>query len=97
MSNRALRRTVFAFILTVLCSVYAVAQAVAPFNAAALAHDGDQVKYGSYLVIRVGDGIFKINDPGETTGKGGAWGVDMYMVKGKTKAMDIDQIGRAHV
>ncbi len=90
MSNRALRRTVFAFILTVLCSVYAVAQAVAPFNAAALAHDGDQVKYGSYLVIRVGDGIFKINDPGVTTGKGGAWGVDMYMVKGKTKAMVID-------
>ena len=90
MRTCALRRTAFAFILIALTAVCALAQTAASFNAAALVHDGDQVKFGSYLVIKVGDGIYKINDPGVTTGKGGAWGVDIYLIKGKTKAFIVD-------
>ena len=39
---------------------------------------------------KIGEGIYQINDPGVTTGKGGAWGVDMYLVCGDSKALMID-------
>jgi glyoxylase-like metal-dependent hydrolase (beta-lactamase superfamily II) len=65
-------------------------RAAPSFNARALAKIGDSVKYGSYVVYKVGDGVFKINDPGVTTGKGGAWGVDIYLVRGKSRALVID-------
>ncbi len=45
---------------------------------------------GSYVVYKIGEGLYKINDPGVTTGKGGAWGVDMYLVCGDTRALLID-------
>jgi len=68
----------------------ASAQAVAPFSAKTLVSIGDNVKYGSYVVYKIGDGIYKINDPGVKTGKGGAWGVDGYMILGKSKAFMVD-------
>jgi glyoxylase-like metal-dependent hydrolase (beta-lactamase superfamily II) len=83
-------------ILTVLllCSALptasASAQAAAPFGPSPLVALGDTVKYGSYVVYKIGDGIYKINDPGVTTGKGGAWGVDMYLICGDTRALMID-------
>ena len=90
MSRNVIRRITMAFILCVFMAGYAFAQSVPAFNAAALVKVGDSVKYGSYVVYKVGDGIYKINDPGVTTGKGGAWGVDMYMIKGTTKAFIVD-------
>ena len=74
----------------VLPAVSASAQAVAPFDPSRLVAPGDMVKYGSYVVYKIGEGIYKINDPGVTTGKGGAWGVDMYLVCGDTRALLID-------
>jgi len=57
----------------------------APFDPSPLVALGDTVKYGSYVVYKIGDGIYKINDPGVTTGKGGAWGVDMYLILRDTR------------
>lgn len=61
-----------------------------PFDASQLVKPGDNLAYGSYVIYKVDDGIYKINDPGVTTGKGGAWGVDMYLVCGTEKALMID-------
>jgi glyoxylase-like metal-dependent hydrolase (beta-lactamase superfamily II) len=81
------------FTIGLLCNLFVtagIAHAAQAFNAAALAHDGDNVAYGSYVVYRVGNGIYKINDPGVKTGKGGAWGVDSYLVVGKARAFMVD-------
>jgi len=92
MSRKSISRAmILAFILgTASLATSAVAQTVAPFKASALVKLGDNVKYGSYVVYKIGDGIFKINDPGVTTGKSGAWGVDSYLIVGKTKAFMVD-------
>jgi glyoxylase-like metal-dependent hydrolase (beta-lactamase superfamily II) len=78
----------------VLCSILfttpAKAQAVNQFDAGKLVNQGDHVKYGSYIIYKIDEGIYQINDPGVTTGKGGAWGVDMYLVCGDSKALMID-------
>lgn len=68
----------------------AIAQPVTPFNAATLIKPGDEVRYGSYLIRKIGDRVFQINDPGDKTTKGGGWGVDMYLVCGTQKALMID-------
>jgi len=68
----------------------AIAQPVTPFKPAALIKTGDEVRYGSYLIRKIGDGIFQINDPGDKSTKGGGWGVDMYLVCGTKKALMID-------
>ena len=68
----------------------AIAQPVTPFNAATLIKPGDEVRYGSYLIRKIGDMVFQINDPGDKSTKGGGWGVDMYLVCGTQKALMID-------
>jgi glyoxylase-like metal-dependent hydrolase (beta-lactamase superfamily II) len=68
----------------------ASAEAVPPFDSSGLVALGDSVKYGSYVVYKIGDGVYKINDPGVKTGKGGAWGVDMYLICGDARALMID-------
>jgi glyoxylase-like metal-dependent hydrolase (beta-lactamase superfamily II) len=73
-----------------LFSTSAIAQSVTPFNAASLIKPGDEARYGSYLIRKIGDNIFQINDPGDKTTKGGGWGVDMYLVCGTKKALMID-------
>ncbi len=84
-------RILTVFVLwSVLPTTSASAQAVAPFDPSPLVVLGDTVKYGSYVVYKIGEGIYKINDPGVTTGKGGAWGVDMYLIRGDTTALMID-------
>jgi glyoxylase-like metal-dependent hydrolase (beta-lactamase superfamily II) len=94
--HRKMVTNVVARILTVLvlCGVLpaasASAPAVAPFDSSRLVELGDTVEYGSYIVYKIGAGIYKINDPGVTTGKGGAWGVDMYLICGDTMALMID-------
>jgi len=71
-------------------STPSIAQPVTPFNPAALIKTGDEVRYGSYLIRKIGDRVFQINDPGDKSTKGGGWGVDMYLVCGTKKALLID-------
>ena len=66
----------------VLLTGSAFAQPVTPFKATSLVKPGDEVRYGSYLVRKIGDGIYQLNDPGDKETKGGGWGVDMYLVCG---------------
>jgi glyoxylase-like metal-dependent hydrolase (beta-lactamase superfamily II) len=80
--------------MVILCSTLLAiptsAQSVAPFNASSLVKLGDNVKYGSYIITQIGEGIYLINDPGITTGILGAWGVSMYLICGKSKVLMID-------
>jgi glyoxylase-like metal-dependent hydrolase (beta-lactamase superfamily II) len=78
----------FAWGVSIACPAFA--QPAAAFDASKLARPGDEVKYGSYLVRKIGDRAFQINDPGDKSTKGGGWGVDMYLVCGTRKALLID-------
>jgi glyoxylase-like metal-dependent hydrolase (beta-lactamase superfamily II)/S-formylglutathione hydrolase FrmB len=67
-----------------------ISKQVTPFNASALIKTGDEVRYGSYLIRKIGDRVFQINDPGDKSTRGGGWGVDIYLVCGTKKALMID-------
>ena len=82
--------TVILIMFMALFSSPGIARAVAPFKASSLVKPGDEVKFGSYLIRKIGDKAFQINDPGDKTTKGGGWGVDMYLVCGTKKALLID-------
>ncbi len=71
-------------------STSAIARPFTPFSPAKLISKGDEVRYGSYLIRKIGDKVFQINDPGDKSTKGGGWGVDMYLVCGTKKALMID-------
>jgi glyoxylase-like metal-dependent hydrolase (beta-lactamase superfamily II)/S-formylglutathione hydrolase FrmB len=73
-----------------LFTTSSISHRVAHFNASALISPGDEVRYGSYLIRKIGDRIFQINDPGDKSTRGGGWGVDMYLVCGTRKALLID-------
>ena len=75
---------------TTIFTTSAIAQPVTPFNSSTLIKMGDEVRYSSYLIRKLGDGVFQINDPGDKSTKGGGWGVDMYLVCGTKKALLID-------
>ncbi len=68
----------------------ALSQPRAAFDASKVTKLGDEVKYGSYLIRKIGDRAYQINDPGDKSTKGGGWGVDMYLVCGTRKALLID-------
>jgi glyoxylase-like metal-dependent hydrolase (beta-lactamase superfamily II) len=52
---------------------------------------GDGIRYGSYEVIKIGDGIYQLKDSGDPRAvKAGLIGVDMYLIFGTTKALLID-------
>ncbi len=68
----------------------AISQQVTPFDASTLIKPGDEVRYCSYLIRKIGDRIFQINDPGDKSTRGGGWGVDMYLVCGTRKVLLID-------
>jgi glyoxylase-like metal-dependent hydrolase (beta-lactamase superfamily II) len=82
--------------ILILCSLLGVtvapAQEVAPFNASQLAKLGDKIRYGSYSIYKIGDGVYQINDNDshQTDGILGANGVDMYLICGETKALMVD-------
>jgi len=73
-----------------MVATLSISQQVTPFNASTLIKPGDEVRYGSYLIRKIGDLVFQINDPGDKSTKGGGWGVDMYLVCGTKKALMID-------
>jgi glyoxylase-like metal-dependent hydrolase (beta-lactamase superfamily II) len=80
-----------AMLILGLAAACAFGQAVPAFNASGLFKPGDTVKYGSYSIIKIGDGIYQLKDPGDPKAiKGGRVGVDMYVICGKTKAIMID-------
>jgi glyoxylase-like metal-dependent hydrolase (beta-lactamase superfamily II) len=85
-----IRRTAVALILCGLFTVRAFAQTVPPFDASGLVNLGDSVKYGSYIIYKIGEGIYKINDPGDKTTRLGGLGVDMYLIRGANKAFMVD-------
>jgi glyoxylase-like metal-dependent hydrolase (beta-lactamase superfamily II) len=56
-----------------------------------LAKLGDTAAYGPYQVIKIGDGIYQLNDErGSKTAGGAPAGVDRYLIRGTTKALLID-------
>ncbi len=86
--RKSIRQAVLVVLLTVAC---AFGQAPPEFNTSGLVKLGDTVSYGSYRIIKIGDGIYQINDPGDPKAKaGGLIGVDMYMIRGTEKALLID-------
>lgn len=85
----------FRFLSSVALSAIAVCgpvfgQEFVSFDGSSLKIPGDEIKYGSYLVRKIGDKAYQINDPGDKTTRGGGWGVDMYLVCGSKKALLID-------
>jgi glyoxylase-like metal-dependent hydrolase (beta-lactamase superfamily II) len=75
-----------------LLATSAFAQEIAPFSAAGLVKLGDKIRYGSYSIFKIGEGIYQINDNEghQPDGILGALGVDMYLVCGEKKALMID-------
>jgi glyoxylase-like metal-dependent hydrolase (beta-lactamase superfamily II) len=75
-----------------MLATFAFATEVTPFNASALVKLGDNVRYGSYKIIKIGEGVYQINDRDshQSNGKIGALGVDMYLICGEKKALMID-------
>jgi glyoxylase-like metal-dependent hydrolase (beta-lactamase superfamily II) len=70
---------------------FACSQPETAFKASTLNHLGDSVNYGSYIIYKIGDGIYKINDPGSPEAiKGGLVGTDIYLICGEKKALLID-------
>ncbi len=52
---------------------------------------GDSVHYGSYNIYKIGEDIYKINDPGDPEAiLGGLIGTDIYLICGESKALMID-------
>jgi glyoxylase-like metal-dependent hydrolase (beta-lactamase superfamily II) len=85
------RNLVPATLMLVLAAALARGQSVPSFDASHLLKPGDEVKYGSYIVIRLADGIYRLKDPGDPKAKaGGLIGVDMYLIRGTAKALLID-------
>lgn len=85
--------THFMVTLILYCLLFtysAFAQSITPFNPSKLVRLGDEVKYGSYLIRKIGEKAYQINDPGDKRTKGGGWGVDMYLVCGTKMALMID-------
>jgi glyoxylase-like metal-dependent hydrolase (beta-lactamase superfamily II) len=61
------------------------------FDPSRLIHLGDSIRYGSYNIFKIGEEIYKINDPGSPEAiLGGLIGTDIYLICGKEKALMID-------
>ena len=90
MLRKMILRATMAFILCGLFTAGAYPQSAPPFDASALVKLGDNVKYGSYIIYKIGDGIYEINDPGDKTTGGRGHGVDMYLICGTRKALLVD-------
>jgi glyoxylase-like metal-dependent hydrolase (beta-lactamase superfamily II) len=80
------------FLCSSLLATCAMAQEAAPFSASPLVRVGDEVKYGVYLIRKVGEGIYQLNNRPvhPPIGTPGALGVDFYLICGNTKALMID-------
>jgi len=76
-----------------LISIFACTQQAITigFDPSKLKQLGDSVHYGSYHIYKIGEDIYKINDPGDPEAiLGGRIGTDIYLICGDTKALMID-------
>jgi glyoxylase-like metal-dependent hydrolase (beta-lactamase superfamily II) len=65
--------------------------AISGFDPSKLNQLGDSVHYGSYIIYKIGEDIYKINDPGDPEAiLGGLIGTDIYLICGEDKALMID-------
>jgi glyoxylase-like metal-dependent hydrolase (beta-lactamase superfamily II) len=88
MLRNSIQHAILGLGLAVVC---AFGQEVPAFNASGLVKHGDSVKYGSYSIIKLGDGIFQLKDSGDPKARlGGLIGVDMYLIRGTAKALLVD-------
>jgi glyoxylase-like metal-dependent hydrolase (beta-lactamase superfamily II) len=91
MKTNVMPRAITVMILCIiLLASSAYAQSVVSFNPSPLVKLGDSAKYGSYVIYKIGEGIYKINDPGTATAVKGGKGVDMYLICGEKKALMVD-------
>jgi len=61
------------------------------FDPSKLKQLGDSVHYGSYFIYKIGEEIYKINDPGDPEAiLGGLIGTDIYLICSENKALMID-------
>ena len=80
-------------LFSILIASFACAQqAIASgFDPSKLKQLGDNVHYGSYFIYKIGEDIYKINDPGDPEAiMGGLIGTDIYLICGESKALMID-------
>lgn len=79
------------FCILVSSFAYTQAATTSDFDSSKLIKPGDSVNYGSYIVYKIGDGVYKICDKGTPGLKGGGLvGVDIYLICGKKKALMVD-------
>jgi|GEM_PF-1187621 len=60
------------------------------FDMGRLVRIGDELKYGSYIIRKIGQDVYQINDPGDIYAGGGGVGVDFYIVNGSHTSLVID-------
>ena len=77
-----------AMLILSLAAAGAFGQAVPAFHASGLVKPGDAVKYGSYSIINIGDGIYQLADRGDPKARaGGLIGADMYLFRGTSNGI----------
>ncbi len=80
-------------LVSILTSSFACTQQAITtgFDPSKLKQLGDSVHYGSYYIYKIGEDIYKINDPGDPEAiLGGLIGTDIYLICGESKALMID-------
>ena len=79
---------VFILISSFACTQQAI---TVGFDPSKLKQLGDSVHYGSYIIYKIGEDIYKINDPGDPEAiLGGLVGTDIYLICSEKKALMID-------
>lgn len=80
-------------LVIILLTGFACTQKTNPtgFDPSRLKQPGDNVHYGSYNIYKIGEDVYKINDPGDPEAiLGGLIGTDIYLICGESKALMID-------
>jgi glyoxylase-like metal-dependent hydrolase (beta-lactamase superfamily II) len=91
-SIMALLSTSIIMVSILLTSISCTQQIITTgFDPSKLRQLGDSVHYGSYNIYKIGEDIYKINDPGDPEAiLGGLIGTDIYLICGENKALMID-------
>ncbi len=80
-------------LVSILISFFSCTQQIITngFDPSKLKLPGDSMHYGSYNIYKIGEDIYKINDPGDPQAiLGGLIGTDIYLICGESKALMID-------
>jgi len=69
----------------------AVPASTPAFDPSSLVKLGDSVRYSTYEVFKIGEGIYQLKDQGDPRAKaGGLVGADIYLIRGTTKVLIVD-------